>query len=187
MSYDSKSILPIKYAKTVELHTSLSIDECKNRIFKNTVRDYGLLSGFDYHEFRAEISGNAFCLHKNWGKNSWRVKFAAKFSQQGDATYVAGRFSIPALVEPFMSCMLISLILFAAPIFLWAIIDFFNKWKFQGSPFTFLFDKLPVFFVLPLLLILFRAIQLMGRDSIPKQEETIIAFLQKHLQATLIS
>src|SRR6266545_1919295 len=101
MSFDAKSIFPITYSKTIELRTTLPVEECKIRLTANTIRDYGLFSGFDYHEFRAEVNGNSFWLRKNWGSNSWRVIFTGDLAPQIEGTRIAGQFTILPFVEPF--------------------------------------------------------------------------------------
>ncbi len=112
MSFDPKSVLPITYSKSIELRTNLSIDECKNRIIKNTVRDHGFFCGFDYHEFAAQVDTDTFNLRKNEGRNSWMVRLAARFESQVDGTHIFGSFSILDFAEPLMFLMLVVLSIF---------------------------------------------------------------------------
>ncbi len=61
------------------------------------------------------------------------------------------------------------------------------RWQFHGNPLLYMMDKLPIFIVLPGFILMIRAFQVMGRNSIPQEEKSLLAFLQKYLQASLIN
>ena len=133
MVFSPKSILPIKYSKTVQLHTDLKINECRDRLgrslFKPTL---AVLFGVGSRLVVGEIDGDNFWVRRNFTRNSWRVTLDGNLISDAKGTRINGQFRMARWVEPFMSCMVISFLIFALFILVVSFYDLF--WgRFRGN------------------------------------------------------
>lgn len=180
------SFLPLSYSKNLEFRSSLSSEECVNRL-KASVGPEGVWKFAIYHEVRGEVHANGFQIHRHYGRNSWLVTFKGVFAAEEHETRIRVHAGIPESTEPFVSCIVIVALVWGIGGLGWTLYDFFNRWHLEGNPWTLFFEKLPVFLLVPIVVLLFHAIHLIGQSTIAQQEELLIAFLCEHTQATQIN